>query len=36
MEPLGHSTIAVTMKTYSHLIPQLQREAAETLAEALG
>lgn len=28
METLGHSTIALTMNTYSHVMPQLQREAA--------
>jgi len=28
METLGHSQIKLTMDTYSHVIPQLQREAA--------
>jgi integrase len=28
METLGHSQIQLTMNTYSHVIPQLQREAA--------
>ena len=28
MEILGHSTIAVTMNTYAHVAPALQREAA--------
>ncbi len=27
MEVLGHSTIALTMTTYSHVIPALEREA---------
>ncbi len=31
METLGHSGIAITMNTYSHVIPTLQREAAERL-----
>ncbi len=31
MEQMGHSTIAMTMNTYSHVIPALQREAAERL-----
>lgn len=30
-EMLGHSTITLTLDTYSHLIPSLQREAAEKL-----
>jgi integrase len=29
-ERLGHSTIAVTMDVYSHVMPTLQREAADT------
>lgn len=28
METLGHSQVRLTMDTYSHVIPQLQREAA--------
>ncbi|MBA3778807.1 MAG: hypothetical protein H0X16_05840 [Chloroflexi bacterium] len=31
MEQMGHSTIAMSMNTYSHVIPALQREAAERL-----
>ncbi len=31
METLGHSQIAMTMNTYSHVIPALQREAADRL-----
>ena len=27
-EVLGHATIAVTMDTYSHVLPHMQREAA--------
>jgi integrase len=30
-ERLGHSTIAVTMDIYSHVMPSLQREAAQHL-----
>ena len=36
METLGHSTIAVTMNVYSHVVPALQREAADRLDAALG
>lgn len=28
MEVLGHSEIALTMNAYSHVVPELQREAA--------
>lgn len=34
-ERLGHSTIQVTMNTYSHVIPSLQREAAEMMGDLL-
>jgi len=34
METLGHSGIALTMDTYSHVMPALQREAADKI-EAL-
>lgn len=36
MEELGHSTIALTMNTYSHVIPALMREAADEVDRALG
>ena len=36
MELLGHSTIMLTMNTYSHVIPDFQREAAEKVETALG
>ena len=36
MEMLGHSTIALTMNTYSHVIPELQREAADQMEAVLG
>lgn len=32
-ERLGHSTISVTMDVYSHVMPQLQRDAADTLGK---
>lgn len=35
METLGHSRIAVTMDTYSHVTPELQREAARAMDRAL-
>lgn len=31
MELLGHFAIHVTMNTYSHVIPELQREAADKM-----
>lgn len=36
METLGHSGIQITMDTYSHVLPSLQREAADRMDEALG
>ncbi len=36
MERLGHSTITLTLGTYSHVIPALDREAADQLDRALG
>ena len=35
MEVLGHSEIAITMDTYSHVIPELRRDAAERMNELL-
>jgi integrase len=35
MELLGHSQIAVTMNTYSHVIPALRKEAADKMEEIL-
>jgi integrase len=34
METLGHSQISLTMDTYTHVMPALQREAADRM-EAL-
>ena len=36
METLGHSQIGVTLDTYSHVLPVLQREAADEMDKALG
>ena len=35
-ERLGHSQISTTLDTYSHVVPTLQREAAELIDGALG
>lgn len=35
MEILGHSQISLTMNTYSHVIPQLQQEAALKMDDLL-
>jgi integrase len=35
-ERLGHATIAITLDTYSHVLPSLQREAAAKLDSLLG
>lgn len=32
---LGHSQIAVTANTYSHVMPELQRDAAERVGDLL-
>lgn len=36
METLGHSQIAMTMNVYSHVMPALQREAADKMDAILG
>lgn len=36
METLGHSQIALTMNTYSHVAPELQRDAADRMDSILG
>ena len=36
MEMLGHSTIALTMNTSSHVIPALERDAADRMNAVLG
>jgi integrase len=35
METLGHSQISLTMNTYSHVMPVLQRETAEKMGAIL-
>jgi hypothetical protein len=35
-EMLGHSSIAITLDTYSHVIPGLGDVAAEAMEDALG
>jgi integrase len=35
-ERLGHSTISVTMDVYSHVMPDLQRQAAAKLDQLLA
>ncbi|MGA2512537.1 MAG: tyrosine-type recombinase/integrase [Candidatus Limnocylindrales bacterium] len=34
-EMLGHSSVTVTLGTYSHVLPALKREAADRMDEAL-
>jgi len=36
MEILGHSQISLTMNTYSHVVPTLQKEAASRMDEVLS
>ncbi len=35
METLGHSTIALTMNTYSHVLPAAQRESADKMGDIM-
>ena len=35
MEILGHAQISTTMNIYTHIAPELQREAAERMATSL-
>jgi integrase len=34
-EMLGHSAIAITLDTYSHVLPNMQQSAVRALEEAL-
>jgi integrase len=34
-EMLGHATIAITLDTYSHVLPNMQNEAAAAMEDAL-
>jgi len=36
METLGHSQISLTLNTYSHVLPSLQRDAAQRMDAMLG
>jgi integrase len=36
MEILGHSQISLTMNTYTHVVPQLQNQAAELMDDLLS
>jgi integrase len=35
-EMLGHATIAITLDTYSHVLPTMQESAATAMEEALS
>ena len=35
MEILGHAQISTTMNTYTHIAPELQKDAAERISSAL-
>jgi site-specific recombinase XerD len=35
METLGHSTFAVTMDTYTHVLPEVMRDAGDARDRAL-
>jgi integrase len=35
-EMLGHASIAITLDTYSHVLPNMQSEAAKALEDALS
>jgi integrase len=35
-ELLGHSDISITLRTYSHLLPSMQKEAVETWDGVFG
>lgn len=35
MELLGHSQISLTMNTYSHVLPEMQREAGQRMEDFL-
>jgi integrase len=34
-ERLGHASVAFTMSVYQHVLPGMQREAAERMAELI-
>ena len=35
-ERLGHATVSVTLGVYSHVLPDMQRQAAEVLEGIMG
>lgn len=35
VEALGHSTIGITMNTYTHVLPNMQKEAADQFEQLL-
>jgi integrase len=35
-EMLGHTTIAITLDTYSHVLPTMQESAAKAMEDALS
>jgi integrase len=35
-EMLGHASVAITLDIYSHVLPDMQQDAATALAEVLG
>ncbi|UCE03076.1 MAG: tyrosine-type recombinase/integrase [Candidatus Latescibacterota bacterium] len=35
-ERLGHSNVSITLDTYSHVLPTMQREAADKIDDLLG
>jgi hypothetical protein len=35
MEILGHSQISLTLGTYSHVVPEMRRDAADRIGDAL-
>jgi integrase len=35
-EMLGHATIAITLDIYSHVLPNMQKSAANAMEEALS
>ena len=35
METLGHSSYALTMETYTHVMPEVMRDAADAMDRAM-
>lgn len=35
-ERLGHATVSITLDTYNHVLPDMQRDAAEALGRLMG